>query len=248
MKIVVSHQFTPKTPSCRTAMVMDHFGIDFETGQYEIAPEFELPLEEEDVVCFTGPSGSGKSSLMRKVAEQLDDVLEINSLKLEEKPLIDLLEMPVPKGMALLSACGLGEGRLVLRTPFELSDGQRFRFRLALAFSKRPRWVMCDEFTATLDRKLALLIAGNLSRLSNRLEVGLLVATTHEDVVGELQPTLHVECRDSGEIVWSRSEGKKKGSIFPGGTGLRPAPNRIGRTLLVGIIGVITWGFVGMSL
>jgi ABC-type ATPase with predicted acetyltransferase domain len=131
-------------------------------------------------------------------------LLSLDSLTLPDTLLIDALDLPVERGMSLLASCGLGEAQLMLRRPEELSDGQRYRFRLALALSKHPRWVLADEFTATLDRTLARVIAFNLRRLADRTGTGFLLATTHEDVADDLAPDLHVRCRLDGEIEVSR--------------------------------------------
>ncbi|MEZ6049566.1 MAG: hypothetical protein R3C11_29100 [Planctomycetaceae bacterium] len=219
---------------------MDHFGIDFQQGNVEIIPEINLPIAEQQVICFTGPSGSGKSSLLREVSRQLDGVLNIEQLTWEEKPLIDLLTSR-QDGLALLVACGLGEGRLALRSPSELSDGQRFRFKLALGFSKKPKWLVCDEFTATLDRLLAELVSLNMQRLSERYQVGLLLATTHEDIISSLKPDLHVRCLGGNRVEWKLGEGKKKETTSTSGSGSAQEPKPTGRTSLGGIIEAITW-------
>ena len=114
---------------------------------------------------------------------------------------------------ATLSACGLGEARLMLRTPAELSDGQRDRFRIAYALSKctEGSFVVLDEFTAALDRTLAKVVAFNVRKLVTRSGVGLLAATTHEDIVDDLQPDLLVRCGGDGAIEQSRWGVKKKG-------------------------------------
>ena len=57
--------------------------------------------------------------------------------KLPDVPLIDALRGPVEDRLATLAGCGLGEARLLLRTPGELSEGQRYRFRLAYALASR---------------------------------------------------------------------------------------------------------------
>jgi len=44
MKISVAYDFQPKEPTTHTAMVMSHFGIDFETGRNVIAENLELPI------------------------------------------------------------------------------------------------------------------------------------------------------------------------------------------------------------
>lgn len=221
-----------------TTQVMDSFGVDFETGQHIIAQDFEVPIEPSQIVCFTGESGSGKSSLMRAAAKELNDILDIDQIDLETKPLIDALKLPVQQGMQILSACGLSEAQLMLRTPAELSDGQRYRFRLALAISKKPTWILADEFTATLDRILAQVVAFNLRKLTDRTGIGFLIATTHEDVIDDLSPDLHIQCTLGESPRYSRndSDKKKESSVSPRNSGSAKRPNPTGRTSLGGII------------
>ncbi|HVL13736.1 MAG TPA: GNAT family N-acetyltransferase, partial [Gemmata sp.] len=63
-------------------------------------------------------------------------------------------------------------------------------------------WLVADEFTATLDRTLAKVVAFNVRKLVSRAGVGLLAATTHEDVVEDLRPDLWVRCADG----WAEAE------------------------------------------
>ena len=179
MKITVAYDFLPKRQSTRASVVMDHFGIGFETGKHVIAEDLELPIQPGDVVCFTGASGSGKSSLMRAAAEKLTGVVDSAELELPDVTLVDGIDLPVQETLPLLSSCGLGEAQLLLRRPRELSDGQRYRFRLALALSQKPDWVLADEFSATLDRTLAKVVAFNVRRLANRTGTGFLDQTAY---------------------------------------------------------------------
>lgn len=240
MNLSVAYDFLPKTPSAHAAVVMDHFGIGFETGRHVIADGLELPIEPGEVVCFTGASGSGKSSLMQAAAAQLDGVVDIHAFDLGERILVDGLDRPVQEGLQLLAFCGLGEAQLLLRTPQELSDGQRYRFRLAKALALGPQWVLADEFSAALDRTLAKVIAFNVRRLSERLRVGFLLATTHEDILEDLQPHLHVRCRLDGHIEWTRGGAKKKVPALRSGSGSAAAPSPIGRISLGGITAATT--------
>ena len=240
MQLSVAYDFLPKRPSSRAAVVMDHFGIGFETGRHVIAEDLELPIVPGDVVCFTGSSGSGKSSLMRAVAGQLSGVVNIDDLELGDRVLVDAINLPVRDAMRLLASCGLGEAQLLLRTPRELSDGQRYRFRLALALARRPDWIVSDEFSATLDRSLAKVIAFNIRRMADRSRTGFLLATTHEDILDDLAPSLHVVCRLDGRIEWTRNSVKKKVSASPRTSELPPVPVPIGRTSLGGITAAIT--------
>lgn len=248
----VSHSFLPKTNSARAAVVMDHFGVGFEQGRHVVADGLELPVGPGALVVFTGASGSGKTSLMRETARQLsqqsgpDSVLDIDQLDLGDRLLIDSLPRPTHEAMQLLSSCGLGEAQLMLRTPQELSDGQRYRFRLALAIARSPNWIVADEFTATLDRTLAKVVSFNLRRLCERTGIGFLLATTHEDVGQDLSPDVHVRCRLDGEIDIETprdpASGKKKGSRSPISSGFPARPNATGRISLGGITAPTTSG------
>ena len=209
MRLSVAYDFLPKQPTSHTSVVMDHFGIGFEKGRHVIADEIELPIRRGDVVCFSGQSGSGKSSLMRAAAAQLEGVLKIDELALGDEILVDAVALPIRETLRLLSTCGLGEAQLLLRRPAELSDGQQYRFRLALALSRRPRWIMADEFTATLDRTLAKVIAFNIHRLAARENIGFLIAGTHTDILEDLAPTVQVRCGLDGGIAVDRSVCKK---------------------------------------
>ena len=251
MKLSVAYDFLPKQSSSHASVVMDHFGIGFETGRNVIAEDLELPIEEGDVVCFTGASGSGKSSLMRAVAEQIGGiadspirnsprVLNIDTLDLGSRILVDSFNLPVQETLQLLSMCGLGEAQLLLRTPQELSDGQRYRFRLALGLSQKPDWIVADEFSATLDRTLAKVVAFNIRRIADRTNTGFLLATTHEDILEDLQPSLKVRCRLDGCTEWERSDVKKKVSALRENSGSAKPPNPTGRISLGGITGATT--------
>ena len=68
---------------------------------------------------------------------------------------------------------------------------------------------MCDEFTATLDRTLARVVAFNVRKLVTRANVGLLAATTHEDIVADLQPDVWVRCHGDGHIKAERRRWKR---------------------------------------
>ena len=232
MRITVSHPLRPRRKSLNTARVADAFGLDVgppaggpgtaddpRAGRLTLAEDLPVPAGPGLVTLFTGPSGSGKSSLLRAAAARLEaaavPVVRADELTLPRVPLADALTDLLPGGFhaaaALLSKCGLAEPRVLLRTPQELSDGQRFRFRLALAAARaghqcrieqnekdggRGRGVVvCDEFTAVLDRTLARAVAHNVRRLCDGSGVGFLLATTHEDVTSDLRPDAAIACR-----------------------------------------------------
>ncbi|WP_437193762.1 ATP-binding cassette domain-containing protein [Planctomicrobium sp. SH527] len=248
------YQFLPKTNSTRASVVMDQFGINFEQGEHVIADNIPFTLNTSDIVLFIGESGSGKSSLMRSAAKELANqqahVLSLDDLQWEERALVEQLPCSTEEALSLLAMCGLGEAQLMLRTPSELSDGQRFRFLLAFALAHHPDWVVVDEFTSTLDRRLARVIAANLRRISARIGTGFLLATTHDDIASDVDADCLVQCRLDGEIQLTRqaeaspntAESGLKKKELPTSTGFPPRPNPTGRTSLGGIIAATTSG------
>src|SRR4051812_9213482 len=213
--ITIRYTFRPARRSLATGHVADLFGLPESEPPHTVADRVSLDVRPGDLVLFTGPSGSGKSSLLQAVGEQLRAV-DAFALALPDVPLIDALPGSVEDRLATLAACGLSEARLLLRTPAELSEGQRYRFRLCYGFAQcgarnsergtntevnSPAAGLCsstprsefrappffaDEFTATLDRTLAKVVAFNVRKLVTRSKVGLLAATTHEDVTEDL--------------------------------------------------------------
>lgn len=220
--LTIQYSWRPVRRSLWTNQLMDLFGLEEQSGDYVVAREVTLDVQVGDVVLLCGPSGSGKSSLLRAVGQQLGAV-DAGTVVLPEVPLIDAVPgTTIQDRLAWLAGCGLSEPRWLLRCPAELSEGQRSRFRLAEGLRQalhlgadRPggAWLLVDEFTATLDRLTARVTAFNLARLARRLHVGLLLATTHEDVIEELQPDLLVRCEEGGLVRGQRRREQRRPTV-----------------------------------
>lgn len=231
--------------SLGTGRVCDLFGLGEDPTPHVVAEDWRLELRAGEVVLFTGPSGSGKSSLLRAVASQLRAV-NAREMPLPSRPVIDLRPGPGDAWLSVLSGCGLGEARLLLRRPEELSDGQRERLRIALALAtardladdQAPTFLVLDEFAAILDRPLARVLAYNVARQVRQFHLGLLAATTHQDLTEDLNPDVHVRCED-GRITSERREGKKNHLACWASCGCLRAPSPTGRTSLGGITGAV---------
>jgi ABC-type lipoprotein export system ATPase subunit len=211
--ITIHHAFRPVRRSLATGVVSDLFGLAATEPPHTVANGVELDIRSRDLVLFAGPSGSGKSSLLRAASRQLG-AIDAMSLDLPDVPLVDALPGPVEERLGLFAACGLSEARLLLRTPAELSDGQRYRFRLAYALASASgsegKFLIADEFAAYLDRTLAQVLAFNLRKLVTRSTVGMLLATTHEDLTADLRPDLHVHCLGDGDVRQVRNDAARE--------------------------------------
>lgn len=200
-------------PSQRVLRVAGMFGLGVdETKRITIIPQAQLELRAGMVVFITGPSGGGKSSLLRLIAEAAAKepgvcVISFDALPpLAEVPIVDALlpggdESMLPRVLELLSIVGLADAFVILRRPGELSDGQRYRLRLAQCIAacehetENLHLILADEFGATLDRITAMIIARNLRNWTRRSKVPVcfIAATTHDDLLEALEPDVLIE-------------------------------------------------------
>ena len=182
----------------------------------ELPPGLALPAPGR-ILLITGPSGAGKSVLLRRLLDEAGQtsspirVLDVSRVRLAEVPCVDQLGSDLSLALDLLCRVGLGEAFTCLRLPSELSDGQRWRLRLAVCIrkaisrrsgneqAKQPVLFIADEFCAVLDRVSAAVVARSLRRTIDRLcRVGLplsaVVASSHDDLEPALLPDAVARC------------------------------------------------------
>jgi hypothetical protein len=192
--------------SWRTERIANWFAMSSPEPVIQQAhPEPTLLPEPGKILLLNGASGSGKSTLLRKLIAQLESqgtrVIDLARLPLPDLPVVDCLpELSLEAALMLLGKMGLGEAWTYLRTPSELSDGQRWRLRLALAVheagrSPDPAVILCDEYAALLDRLTAAIVSRSIRRLIDTLpRLSAILATCHDDVIRPLQPDRVVRC------------------------------------------------------
>jgi ABC-type ATPase with predicted acetyltransferase domain len=168
-------------------------------------------IEGGRVVLITGASGAGKSSLMRHIRSRYDRRLwiDLGRVKLPRRAVVDCFpaRLPVEEVLAALGRVGLGEVWTYLRRPEQLSDGQRWRLRLALGLERAKgrggRGVVvlaCDEFGALLDRVTAAVVARVVRRVvAASPGVCAVLATSHDDLGEALGADVIVRC-DFGKV------------------------------------------------
>ena len=175
-------------------------GID-ETQKFKVL-DAELKIGPKDIVYITGDSGSGKSVLLRAIRADLgEEAIDLSEVQVDpDKPLIETVGATVEQALELLSKVGLNDAFLFLRTYSQLSDGQKYRYRIAKLIESGKQWWLMDEFAACLDRDTAKIIAYNLQKIARQQGKAVIAATTHSDLQEDLTPSVLVWKRFGEEI------------------------------------------------
>lgn len=209
----ISRSFTTsveRTP--RVLEVAEAFGLGLSDTEFVVYDKLDLDIRASDVVYITGQSGSGKSLLLRDLAQKMRDaglrIADLNEIVLEEKPVVELLGRTTSDALELLSRAGISDAWIYIRKPSELSDGQRYRLKLAMVLASGADVWIADEFGAVLDRTTAKVVAYNMAKVARREGKTFMVATTHSDMIEELAPDLFVEkmFREKVKIIADREE------------------------------------------
>ena len=181
-------------PSERVLGVAEAFGLGLDERRQVLYRGFELRLGESDVIYVTGDSGSGKSVLLRALREDLGDrAVDMGGVGVEEGvAIVDAVGATLGEALSLLSRVGLNDAYLFLRCYGELSEGQRYRFRIAKMLESGKRFWVADEFCSTLDRTTARIVAFNIQKQARRCGATLIVATSHTDLEADLSPSIMI--------------------------------------------------------
>jgi ABC-type transport system involved in cytochrome c biogenesis ATPase subunit len=189
----------------RSLVVAEAFGLGIDEAQKFNVLDATLKIGPMDIVYITGDSGSGKSVLLRAIRADLgDEAVDLSEVAVEpDQPLIETVGATVEEGLELLSKVGLNDAFLFLRTYSQLSDGQKYRYRIAKLIESGKQWWLMDEFAACLDRDTAKIIAFNLQKIARQQGKAVIAATTHNDLQEDLKPSVLVLKRFGEEIQTS---------------------------------------------
>jgi ABC-type ATPase with predicted acetyltransferase domain len=198
-RFYVSKQFDVNVPvSDRVSTVMRMFGISTDRlNEHRRTHKCTVEVEDGDIVYITGPSGAGKSVLLWEMQKGIpaDERISIDEIQLPaDKAAIDYIHagLSTIESLSLLGYAGLSDVFCVLTPPANLSDGQKYRFRLACALAAGKKIIFADEFCSNLDRITAAVIAYNVRRFAKRNKVTFFLASSHEDILADLQPDVLV--------------------------------------------------------
>lgn len=181
----------------RVLEVAEAFGLGLDDKKFTLYDNLEIDVKDGDIVYINGQSGSGKSVLLRELQKEMEKagkkVLNINEVVIDNnKPVIDQVGNNMHEAINLLSKTGINDAYLLVRKPYELSDGQRYRLWLAKLIENESDVWVADEFGAVLDRVTAKVVAFNIQKVARKMGKTLIVATTHTDLKDELGPDLEI--------------------------------------------------------
>ena len=215
IRVDVSRNQTTSPWSARLAEVCLRFGICPEVDPVVMVRRVSLPIRAGSVVAVVGASGVGKTSFLDVLARRCPEARHVGAVRFPRGPaIVDAVarRQTLSNALSILTACGLGEPRLWIRGYGELSDGERFRARLARAVSLHLRGrdpsapLLCDEFGSILHRRVAKAIAHNLGKLARRRGMMVVIATSHDDLARDLQPDIVVQLVGGGQHRLTRHQ------------------------------------------
>jgi len=205
--INIAYETAAPEPTERVVGVAEAFGLGLDKWQkFVIYDNVELKIGPKDIVYITGDSGSGKSVLLKALEKDIHEAgwscINIADIKpVPSKPLIETVGKSLEEALELLSRVGLNDAFLFLRTYEQLSDGQKYRYKIAKMIESGAQFWILDEFAATLDRDTAKIVAFNLQKLARQQGKAVLAATTHTDLFEDLNPSVHIHKRFGKELT-----------------------------------------------
>lgn len=245
----------PASPRARSALAL--FGLSpadlISTLPDYAAVAADILSDRAPITLLSGPSGSGKSSTLRALIARARDqhphifnsAQRAASALSSSAPIVDLFISPPhgPHGsLRLLSLLGLADAHIPAQHPSTLSEGQRARLSLALAFdralaahhthasprahSHSPILIIADEFASSLDRLTARSLCAAIhhwfaSRAPAQLRI--ILASAHDDLIPWLAPDLHIRFSASGSVAKPSGTGVPPvSSSCSSGTGVPP--------------------------
>ncbi len=198
----------------RVAAVCRMFGLTArQLREHGLRHNCRLRIKAGDIVYITGPSGAGKSVLLKELQKHIPLAKRVNLDRIPlpaDKAVIDLMpaNLEILQALKLLTTAGLSDVYCILNQPAKLSEGEKYRYRLAMAMGAGKEFVFADEFCCGLDRITASVIAYNISRFAKETGVTFILAASTDDILADLLPQVlvYMELNGKPEVIYRNWE------------------------------------------
>lgn len=210
--------------SLRARRVQEAFGIVSKEVETLVIAPFDLRFRPGTLTMIAGPSGSGKSLLLKAISalagrgrrQRLPSGIDVSgqiegervrvawprAVQASRSPIELLANKTVDEALSLLAQGGLAEADLFVRPAKTLSVGQAYRLRLALALSEDPDVLLVDEFCEPLDKFNALAVSRRLRVVTTEASLVTVVATADPDrILSTLLPDQVVRLSSDGAVT-----------------------------------------------
>jgi len=208
--------------------VMQMFGLTKERlGRIDFHCDCTISIEPGDIIYITGPSGSGKTVILNELQKVISVQQRINLAKIQlpkDKAVIDCIDAELIETLRYFSTAGLADCPSLLNSPANLSEGQQWRFRLALALHRMAKpiasgkqFILADEFCSLLDRITAACISHSIRKFADKYKTIFILASAHQDILRDLLADVIVTCDLSGNtnVTYKLSERQRKTKCRP---------------------------------